>query len=356
MYTWKDLLTTIGASRNLTSDQAEWAMNDMMTGSTSEVTLAAFVMGLKVKGETPDEVRGLVDAMLSNAVRVTVDVDAVDIVGTGGDGAHTVNVSTMASLVVAGAGLPVLKHGNRAISSRAGTADVLEALGVAITIAPDRVATCLVDAGIAFCFAPSHHPSMRYAANVRKTLGIPSVFNVLGPLANPGQPPAALLGCADLRFASTLAHVQLSRGVKTIVVRSESGIDELTTCSTNRAWDATGDSIREELFDAPDLGLSTGSIEDLRGGEAQENAQVVRDILAGRSDGVYATIRQTVLLNAAAALVAHDALRDGVNYGAPTLSLVSRIAGAVPVAAAAIDSGAAQKVLERWAQVSQSLV
>lgn len=355
MLTWKDILTQIAGRHDLSAQQSAWAMNDMMTGTVNDVTLAAFIMGLKVKGETAVEVRGLVEAMLANAVRVPCDVNAVDIVGTGGDGAHTVNISTMSSLVVAGAGVPVLKHGNRAISSKSGTADVLEALGVAISIPAEHVATCLAEAGIAFCFAPTHHPSMRYAATVRKELGIPTVFNVLGPLANPGQPPAALLGCADLRFARILAEVQLSRGIKTLVVRSELGIDELTSCAPNRLWDVTADGIEEVVFTPEEVGLVTGALDDLRGGDATENANVVRSVLSGNQHGAMLTIRQTVALNSASALVAHDALLGGTRFGPTSESVVERIKRAVPVALAALDNGSALNVLDLWASVSQKL-
>lgn len=223
--TWKEILGTLVSGSDLTFDQAFWAMNEMMSGTATDAQLAGLVIGLRVKGETSQEVSGMVKAMLANAIEVNLDRIAVDVVGTGGDGAHTVNISTMAALTVAGAGFPVLKHGNRAISSKAGTADVLEALGVAINMPTSLLSSCVAEAGIAFCFAPSHHPAMKFAANVRKELGVPTVFNVLGPLSNPGQPEAALLGCADIRLAPVLAQVQLERGFKSIIVRSTDGLD-----------------------------------------------------------------------------------------------------------------------------------
>ena len=212
MTTWRHVLGQLSARHDLTPDEASWAMGEVMAGAATPAQISALAIALRVKGEAPAELLGMVEAILANAIRVPLSSSAVDVVGTGGDGAHTVNISTMAALVVAGCGVPVLKHGNRAISSRAGTADVLEALGVAIDIPTDAVATCLAEAGIAFCFAPAHHPGFRHAGPVRKELGVPTVFNVLGPLCNPGQPPAALLGCADLRMAPLLAPVQCDRG------------------------------------------------------------------------------------------------------------------------------------------------
>ena len=312
-------------------------------------------MGLRVKGETAVEIEGMVTAILDNASLVSLDRTAVDVVGTGGDGAHTVNISTMAALVVAGAGAPVLKHGNRAISSRSGTADVLESLGVAITMPPKLVSSCVADAGIAFCFAPAHHPGFRHAGAVRKELGVPTIFNALGPLCNPGQPAAALIGCADLRLAPILAQVQADRGFKAIVVRSESGLDEMTTSGITNVWDATTPNVRAINFDASQLGLVAASLDDLRGGDANENAQVVRDVLAGRRDGRYAAIRDVVALNAAAALIAYDSARPQNRYGNPSEGFETRIVRALSDAYQSIDSGSATASLTVLMSVSQRL-
>jgi anthranilate phosphoribosyltransferase len=354
-YTWKYILGQLAQSIDLQSIEASWAMNTMMSGTSTDAQIAAFVMGLKVKGETATEVGGLVEAMLSNAVAVPLDYAAVDVVGTGGDGAQTVNISTMSALVVAGTGAPVLKHGNRAISSKSGTADVLEALGVAVNMPAERVSTCLADAGIAFCFAPNHHPAMRYAATTRKELGIPTVFNVLGPLANPGQPAAALLGCADSRFAPVLAQVQLSRNLKSMVVRSDEGLDELSTSSTSQVWDVTAGVLRHEVLDPTDMGLQASTTADLRGGEAQENAQVVRDLLQGSREGRLSVVRDVVALNSAAALVAFDAASGSERFGSVQQTVRDRVANALPVAYQSIDSGAAWDVLVKWASVSTAL-
>jgi len=352
-FTWKDVLTLVSRGTDLTLDQSRWAMNALMSGTATDAQIAAFIMGLRVKGETATEVQGLVEAMLANAVRVPLDRLAVDVVGTGGDGAHTVNISTMAAITVAGAGAPVLKHGNRAISSKSGTADVLESLGVAVTMPPTLVASCVADAGIAFCFAPSHHPAMRFVAGVRKELGVPTVFNVLGPLANPGQPAAALLGCADARMAPILADVQRTRCIKTIVVRSDDGLDELSTSSTSQVWDVTTDEVRHSTLDPTTLGLAPATIDHLRGGDPEFNADVVRGIVAGRTDGNFAQIRDVVALNAAAALVAYDAAAGLENFGPVTDPVAERIGRALPVAFQSLDSGAAATVLNVLISVSQ---
>lgn len=354
-FDWKQVLGHITAGKDLSADQSFWAMNQIMAGTATDAQIAGFAMGLRVKGETATEIEGMVTAILDNATLVALDRPAVDVVGTGGDGAHTVNISTMASLVVAGTGAPVLKHGNRAISSRSGTADVLESLGVAITMPPTLVSSCVADAGIAFCFAPAHHPGFRHAGAVRKELGVPTIFNVLGPLCNPGQPAAALIGCADLRLAPTIAQVQADRGFKAIVVRSESGLDEMTTTGITHVWDVTTDVVRAIDFDASQLQLTPASLADLRGGDANENAQVVRDILAGRRDGRYEAIRDVVALNAAAALVVFDATHSKYRYGNPQEEFGVRIARAINDAYQSIDNGSATSALTVLMSVSQRL-
>ncbi len=352
-FSWKEILGALVASQDLTFDQAYWAMNEMMSGTATDSQIAGLAVGLRVKGESVAEVSGMVKAMLANAIEVNLDRIAVDVVGTGGDGAHTVNISTMAAITVAGAGIPVLKHGNRAISSKAGTADVLEALGVAINMPTSLLSSCVADAGIAFCFAPAHHPAMKYAGAVRKELGIPTVFNVLGPLSNPGQPEASLLGCADLRLAPVLAQVQLERGFKSIVVRSLDGLDEFSTSAATQVWDVTSGELREETITPQSLGLLPATIAELRGGDAKFNAQVVLDILSGRSDGNYRAIRDVVALNAAATIVAYDAAKGAQRFGNVMDSVAARIQSALPTAYSSIDSGAASSQLEVWASVSQ---
>lgn len=355
MTKWRSILTLISAGADLTDDQARWAMSDIMAGEASPATIGAFLIGLRVKGETAGEVRGMVEAILASAVTVPLTGPAIDVVGTGGDGAHTVNISTMASLVVAGTGVTVLKHGNRAISSQSGTADVLEALGVAVPVPADRVATCAAEAGMAFCFAPAHHPGFAHAGPVRKELGVPTIFNVLGPLCNPGQPPAALIGCADLRLAPVLAQVQQDRGFAAAIVRSDLGLDEISTSGTTQVWDVTTDQVRHEVLDPLVLGISQATLEDMRGGDAMANAQVAREVLAGHRQGTIGLIRDVVALNAAAALVVFDSTRATHQFGSPHTSFTARVHKALEAAYASLDSGAAEKALARLVAVSAAL-
>ncbi|MDP9434710.1 MAG: anthranilate phosphoribosyltransferase, partial [Actinomycetota bacterium] len=292
--TWPSLLARLLAGASLTQGETAWAMREIMTGEAAPAQLAAFLVALRAKGETPEEVAGLVDVMLEQAAQVNVPVRAVDTCGTGGDRAGTVNISTMAALVVAGAGVPVVKHGNRAASSASGSADLLEALGVVVDLPPSAVAPCVERTGIAFCFAPVFHPGMRHAAPTRRELGVPTVFNVLGPLSNPARPAAQAVGVSDLRLAPIMARVLAARGVDALVFRGEDGLDELTTTGPSRVWVVASGEVAEERFAPGDVGLPTASLADLRGGDAAHNAAVAREVLSGRSGPV----RDAVLLNA----------------------------------------------------------
>ncbi len=352
--TWPDLTAALLRREDLSGPDARWAMDRVMSGDAGPVQLAGFLVALRAKGETAAEVAGLVEAMLSHAARVDLSPSVgpvVDTCGTGGDRAHTVNISTMAAVAVAAAGPPVVKHGNRAASSAAGSADVLEALGVAVDLPPEAVGDCLAEAGIVFCFAPVFHPGMRHAAVARRELGVATIFNVLGPLANPARPAAQVVGCADLRLAPVMADALRSRGTRAVVVRGEDGLDELSTHAPTRVWDATGDAVHESLVDARDLGFARPAPDALRGQDASFNAAVARAVLGGERSTALDPVRDAVLLSAAAAYVAHDAAR-----GVPvTASIGDRIAGRLPDVAAAIDSGAAGALLERWVAVSQRL-
>jgi anthranilate phosphoribosyltransferase len=339
---WPALLGQLVAGTDLDAQDTTWAMDQVMTGVATQAQIAAFVMALRVKGETPAEIAGLADGMLLHACRVQVSQRAVDVVGTGGDHAHTVNISTMAALVAAAAGAPVVKHGNRAASSQCGAADVLEALGVVIDLGPDQVARCVAEVGIGFCFAPLFHPAMRHAATVRREIGIPTAFNVLGPLINPAQPDAALVGCADLRMAPVMAQVLADRGVSALVVRGDDGLDEITTTTTTSVWVVDGAVVRRAQVDLAALGVPVARREDLRGGDAASNADAVRRLLAGDSGPV----RDAVLLNAAAALAAHRGLAG---------DLVGDLREMTQCAAQAVDSGAAGALLERWTRLTIEL-
>ena len=339
---WPALLSQLIAGTDLDIQDATWAMDQVMSGVATQAQLAAFVVALRVKGETPAEIAGLADSMLSHGRRVHLAQRAVDVVGTGGDQAQTVNISTMAALVTAAAGAPVVKHGNRAASSLCGAADVLEALGVAIDLGPEQVAQCVADAGIGFCFAPLYHPAMRHAAGVRREIGVPTAFNFLGPLINPAQPGAALVGCADLRMAPVMAQVLADRGVSALVVRGDDGLDEITTTTTTSVWVVDGGAVRLDQLDPAALGVPVAGGEELRGGDAAVNADAVRRLLAGAPGPV----RDAVLLNAAAALVAHRG---------STGDLAGDIGEMLQRAADAVDSGTASEMLKRWTKLTTDL-
>ena len=322
--------------------ETAWAMGEVMAGEASPAQLAGFVVALRAKGETPEEVSGLVEVMLSRAAPVAVTARVVDTCGTGGDRSNTVNLSTMAALVVAGAGVPVVKHGNRAASSACGSADLLEELGVVVDLLPAAVGPCLEQAGIAFCFAPVFHPGMRHAAVARRELGVPTVFNVLGPLTNPARPLAQAVGVSDARLAPVMAGVLAARGADALVFRGADGLDELTTTGPSTVWVVCAGTVREESFDPAALGVPRASLDQLRGADACHNASVARALLAGEQGPV----RDAVLLNAAAALAAYEGGDD---------PLVERLRAGWDLAAAALDSGAAGRLLERWVEIGAAL-
>jgi anthranilate phosphoribosyltransferase len=339
---WPTLLSTLLAGTALSRAEAAWAMGQVMDGEATSAQIAAFAVALRAKGETSDEVAGLAATMLDRARRVDVVGPVVDTCGTGGDRAHTVNISTMAALVVAGAGARVVKHGNRAASSTCGSADLLEALGVVVDLPPDRVAGCVDAAGIAFCFAPVFHPAFRHTATPRRELGVATVFNFLGPLTNPARPAAQAVGVADARMAAVMAGVLADRGTRALVFRGDDGLDELTPTTTSRVWVVSGGDVREETLDPADLGVPRCAPEDLRGGDPAYNAAIARRVL----DGEPGPIRDAVVLNAAAALAALDPTGG---------SLVERLRAAGEQAARSVDSGAAATVLDRWIATSAEL-
>lgn len=340
--TWPAILGALTDGRNLTADDAAWAMDEIMSDNATSAQIAAFGVALKMKGATPPELRGLADAMLGHARSVPVSPDVVDVVGTGGDRSNTVNISTMASVVVAAAGVRVVKHGNRAASSKSGGADVLEALGVHINLGAQEVARCVEEVGIGFCFAPVFHPALRFAGAPRKEIGIPTVFNVLGPLTNPARPRAGLIGCAFEDLIEVVAGVLAERGNSALVVRGDDGLDELTTSTTSVVHVVSGGTVRTRKLDPTDLGIARVPLDALRGGDAQANAAVTRGVFAGDEGPV----RDAVLLNAAGALAAFDGVGD---------SLEESLAAGLEKAARAIDSGAAATVLERWAALTTEL-
>ncbi|WP_245859177.1 anthranilate phosphoribosyltransferase [Luteimicrobium subarcticum] len=343
--TWPDLLTALVARQDLTTAQTAWVMEQVMTGTVSPVRLASFLVALRAKGETVDELAGLADTMLAHAHRFSVAGPSVDIVGTGGDRAHTVNISTMAAVVLAGAGVRVVKHGNRAASSSSGSADVLEALGIRLDQPAERVAELADEVGITFCFAQVFHPGFRHSAVARSELAIATAFNFLGPLTNPAQPRATAIGVADARMAGLMAGVLAGRGTSALLFRGEDGLDELAATAPSRIWEVRDGVVTESVLDAvADLGLPRVTVEDLRGADAAYNAGVARDVLAG----AVGPVRETVLLNAAAALVA-----DGTRPGTAEGSLAERLTAGIEIAVHSVDSGAATAALGRWVAASQ---
>jgi anthranilate phosphoribosyltransferase len=337
--TWPNLLSALMRAEELSVEDTAWAMGQIMSGSATAVQVAGFAVALRAKGETPAELAGLVAAMLANATLVPLPeetrTDAVDVVGTGGDRAHTVNISTMAAIVVAAAGLRVVKHGNRAASSACGTADLLEHFGIPLDLGPAGVASTVAEAGIGFCFAARYHPGMRHAAVPRRELGVPTFFNMLGPLTNPARPTSAAVGCFDLRMAPVMAEVFARRGDSALVMRGEDGLDEFTTTAPTRVWIARDGKVEESVVDATDFGLPRSEPGDLRGGDAPFNADVALRMFAGEAGPV----RDAVLLNAAAAFAAHDGFAG---------DFADSMRAGIERAAAAVDSGAATALLPRW--------
>lgn len=340
--TWPALLGTLLDGTSLSAREAAWAMEQIMSGAATDAQIAGFAMALRAKGETVAEVAGLADGMLARSAAIRIPGDPVDLVGTGGDRANTVNISTMAAIVAAAAGAKVVKHGGRAASSAAGAADVLEHLGVAIDLPPAAVAAVAEEVGITFCFAPTFHPSFRRTSNARRELGVPTVFNFLGPLTNPALPAAQAVGVFHPRMAEVIAGVLAERGGSSLVFRGDDGLDELTTSGPSTVWVVRRGVVTETRFDPADLGIRRASATELKGGDAAHNAQVARETLAGKPG----PIRDIVVLNAAAALVAAD--------GAPQpADLTAAMAGCHERAAAAIDTGAADALLNRWSAATQ---
>lgn len=348
MRSWPQVLGTLADGGDLAADDTAWVVDEIFTDNATAAQIAAFGVAMKIKGPTPAELAGMVAGMLGHARLVRVDGDAVDIVGTGGDRSGSVNISTMSSVVVAAAGVPVVKHGNRAASSKSGGADVLEALGVKLALGPESVARSVREAGIGFCFAPLFHAGLRFAGPARKEIGIPTVFNVLGPLTNPAQPRAGLIGCAFADLAPVIAGVFAERGASALVVRGRDGLDEITTSDLTDVWVVSGGRIRQTVLDPTRLGIARVDLDALRGGDAEVNARMAREVFAGTPGPV----RDAVLLNSAAAIVAYD-LSRGV--GDADLDLDAALRDGIDRAAAAVDSGAAAKLLQSWAELTQVL-
>lgn len=340
--TWPNVLSSLLSGSDLTSAQSQWVMSEVMNGRASGAQFAAFAVSLRAKGETPDEMTGLVNGMLAHANRLQISQRAVDVVGTGGDRANTVNISSMAAVVAAAAGATVVKHGNRAASSSCGAADLLEGLGVAISLPPEAVAQCVEEVGIGFCFAPVFHPSFRHTAAPRREMGVPTVFNFLGPLTNPAQPVAGAIGCGDKRMAPIMAQVFADRGSDVVLFRGDDGLDELTTTTTSTVWLVREGAVTETSIDPTRFGIAPAEPEALRGGDVDVNLAVARAVFRGEPGPV----SDAVALNAAAALAAHAGLTGDVD---------ADVGAGLNRARTALESGAVADLVERWVQTSTKL-
>lgn len=351
-HSWPVLLGDLLDRGAITPGSAQWAMDEVMAGRATAAQIAAFLVALRTVDVQPDVLAVLVDVMLQHSVTVSVDGPTVDTCGTGGDNSGSVNISTMAAVVVAATGRTVIKHGNRAASSRSGSADVLEALGVAVDLPPDAIAACVAEAGLAFCFAPVFHPAMRHAGPVRREIGVRSVFNVLGPLANPARPAAQVVGVADPAMAGVVAGALARRGTVALVVRGEDGMDEITTAAATRVWDARTGDVRPAFLDPRDLGIAAPEPGALAGGDAAENAAVARAVLSGSDGSRERAVRDAVAVNAAAAIVVYDTAAGRL---APEAPLLEVLAEPLELARSVMLSGEAATTLEVWAEVTRRL-
>jgi anthranilate phosphoribosyltransferase len=340
---WPELLSSLVRGEDQPTAATAWAMGQILSGDATPAQMAAFVIGLRSKGETVDELTGLADVMIEFATPIEIGGPAVDVVGSGGDRSNTVNISTMAAIVAAAAGARVVKHGNRAASSACGAADVLEALGVVLDLTPEAQQQVVDQVGIGFLFAAQYHPALRNAAAMRRELGIPTTFNFLGPLANPAQPISQAVGVADPRMAELMAGVFASRGNYGLVVHGGDGLDELTTTTSSSVWVYADGEVERIELDPLQLGMPRASLPDLVGGDAATNAQVVQDMVAGQRGPIH----DIVALNAAAALVA---------YGKPAPGrLAADFDHELERAREAIDSGAAKTKLSDWVEATRSV-
>ncbi len=340
---WESNISRLDSGLDLETADVQWCMNEILTGNAGIDVIKRFLLALKAKGETAEEVGALVTQMYQHCGPITITERAVDTVGTGGDGAHTINISTTAAIIAAAAGVKVVKHGNRAASSKSGAADLLEALGININLDGVGVEKTFAQLGIGFCFAPVFHPAMRFAAPARKELGTPTVLNILGPLANPAKPQAAAIGVANDRMHLVMAQVLADRGVDGFVFRGDDGLDEITLATTTSVLTIGGGEISSALIDPLDFDIQRAPIAALVGGDSTENARITTAIFAGEKGAP----RDAVVLNAAAAIAAYEARFD--------LNLHNRMALSISRAVDAIDSGAATRLVTQWAELTQKL-
>jgi anthranilate phosphoribosyltransferase len=340
---WSELVEKLNSGLDLERNEIQSAMQEILGGQSDIEDVKSFLLALKAKGETSDEVGALVEVMYAHSGPITISERAVDTVGTGGDGAHTINISTTAAIIAAAAGARVVKHGNRAVSSKSGASDFLEALGVVPGLNGAGVERTVRELGIGFCFAPIFHPAMRFAAPARKELGVATVFNILGPLANPAKPQAAAIGVANDRMHLVMAQVLAEKGCDGFVFRGDDGLDEITLATTTSVLSIGKAEIKSDRIDAKDFGMQNAPIEAIVGGDADENARISRAIFAGERGAP----RDAVLLNAAAAIAAFE--------GDMEIDVKERLTMGLERAVHAVDSGAALELLEKWAALTQQI-
>jgi anthranilate phosphoribosyltransferase len=349
---WKNIIEKLSGLNDLERSEATWALEQIMSGSFDDGVVSTFLIALRDKGESVEEISGLVDAMLANSLVLDIQNDALDIVGTGGDLIGTVNVSTMASIVAAASGVPVLKHGSRSASGKTGSSEMLEALGIRLDLSPTQVAQVFQQAGITFFFAPVFHPTLAKLAPIRKALAVPTTFNFLGPLANPVQPLATALGVANPEVAPLMAAEMASRGRSALVFRGRDGLDELSTHEINDIWLVSGGEVTRSTLDASKLGLKIAKLEYLIGGDAAHNAQVAQDLFNGKTQGNLGWVKDIVLLNAAGGVLSYQLAKD------PSLAevdLESQFAVALALVTETLESGAAQAKLNQWVEASNAI-
>jgi len=347
---WPTILGKLLQKSDLERVEANWAMREIMAGEATDSQVGAFMMALRSKGETVDELSGLVDVMLQNAVILNTGPDAVDIVGTGGDLHGTVNISSMASILTAAAGIPVMKHGSRSASGKTGSSEMLEVLGVRLDLSPVRVAEIFKECSITFFFAPVFHPAMRHVAPIRKELGVPTTFNFLGPLANPAQPIATSLGVANPFIAPLMAAEMAARGRTALVFRGEDGLDELTTTGTSDIWQVSGGEVRQFVLDPTKFGLERATLDSLIGGDAHFNAEVAVSLFKGDRTGNLGAIADIVILNAAGGVVAYELAKDASRA---ELDLDLRFEDAISRVSEVLNSGGARAKLVEWIAATQ---
>ena len=341
---WESILKSLSDKSDLTNDQITWAMSQILEGKASNNEIKDFLIGLKTKGESAAEVEALVAQMYSYSAPINISERSVDTVGTGGDGANTINISTAAAIVTNAAGARVVKHGNRAATSKSGSADLLEALGIKIDLTGAEVELTVHKIGIGFCFAPIFHSSMKHAAAARKELGVPTVFNILGPLANPAKPKACAIGVARAELLPLMAQVLLDQGKEGFVFRGDDGLDEVSLSTTTQVIQISDGELTQSVFNPADLGIAFAPITALAGGDAAYNAEMTLKIFSGAKGAM----RDAVALNAAFAIAAFKA-----DFNLP---LQTQIANGFVLANKAIDSGAALAIVKKWAQLTNEIV